>query len=132
LPETAAHQGDDFLLNLRIVQKAQKRLFEGLVSLGLLDLVVSFGSILHRTMMPQASSVERPGAVMAQKSGQKTGVGLGHRYLVSEDPQCQRQKSVRTAICALLVSFDTLIFHSLEISARWGCARTWHKGEISR
>jgi hypothetical protein len=41
LPETTAQQGDDFLLNLRIVQKAQKRLFEGLVLLGLLDLVFS-------------------------------------------------------------------------------------------
>jgi hypothetical protein len=52
LPEATAQQGDDFLLNLRIVQKAQKRLFEGLVLLGLLDLIFSFGSILHRTMMP--------------------------------------------------------------------------------
>jgi len=52
LPEATAQQGDDFLLNLRIVQKAQKRLFKGLVLLGLLDLVFSFGSILHRPMMP--------------------------------------------------------------------------------
>ena len=52
LPEATGQQGDDFLLNLRIVQKAQKRLFEGLVLLGLLDLVFSFGSILHRMMIP--------------------------------------------------------------------------------
>jgi hypothetical protein len=52
LPEPTVQQGDDFLLNLRIIQKAQKRLFEGLVLFGLLDLVFSFGSILHRTMMP--------------------------------------------------------------------------------
>jgi hypothetical protein len=52
------------------------------VLLGLLDLVFSFGSIRHRTMMPLASSVERPSAVMAQKNGQKTGAGLGHSYLV--------------------------------------------------
>jgi hypothetical protein len=51
LPERTAHQGDDFLLNLRIVQQAQKRLFESLVFLGLLDLVFSFGSIVHSTMM---------------------------------------------------------------------------------
>jgi hypothetical protein len=52
LPEPTAQQGDDFLLNLRIIQKAQKRLLEGLVLLGLLDLVFSFGSIRHRTIMP--------------------------------------------------------------------------------
>jgi hypothetical protein len=52
LPEPTAQQGDDFLLNLRIIQKAQKRLLESLVLLGLLDLVFSFGSIRHRTMMP--------------------------------------------------------------------------------
>jgi hypothetical protein len=51
LPERTAHQRDDFLLNLRIVQQAQKRLFESLVFLGLLDLVFSFGSIVHSTMM---------------------------------------------------------------------------------
>jgi hypothetical protein len=51
LPEPMAHQGDDFLLNLRIAQQAQKRLFESLVLLGLLDLVFSFGSIVHSTMM---------------------------------------------------------------------------------
>jgi hypothetical protein len=47
LPKPTAQQGDDFLLNLRIVQKAQKRLFESLVLLGLLDLVFSFGLIRH-------------------------------------------------------------------------------------
>jgi hypothetical protein len=51
LPESTAHQGGDLLLNLRIVQQAQKRSFESLVLLGLLDLVFSFGSIVHRTMM---------------------------------------------------------------------------------
>ena len=52
LPEPTAQQGDDFLLNLRIVQQAQKRLFEGLVLLGLLDLVFGSNSILHPTIMP--------------------------------------------------------------------------------
>ena len=47
LPKPTSQQGDDFLLNLRIVQKAQKRLFESLVLLGLLDLVFSFGLIRH-------------------------------------------------------------------------------------
>lgn len=47
LPKPTAQQGDDFLLNLRIVQKAQKRLFESLVLLGLVDLVFSFGLIRH-------------------------------------------------------------------------------------
>jgi hypothetical protein len=37
---------------LRIVQQAQKRLFESLVLLGLLELVFSFGSIRHHTIMP--------------------------------------------------------------------------------
>jgi hypothetical protein len=60
LPDTTAQQGDDFLLNLRIVQQTQKRLLKGLVLLGLLDLVFSFGSILHRTIMPWGSSVARP------------------------------------------------------------------------
>jgi hypothetical protein len=52
LPEPTVQQGSDFPLDLRIIQKAQKRLFEGLVLLGLFDLVASFGSILHRTMIP--------------------------------------------------------------------------------
>jgi hypothetical protein len=43
LPEPTAEQGEDFLLNLRIVQQTQKRLFESLVLLCLLDLVFSFG-----------------------------------------------------------------------------------------
>jgi hypothetical protein len=51
LSEPTAQQRDDFLLNLRIVQQAQKGLFESLVLLGLLDLVFSFGSIVHRAMM---------------------------------------------------------------------------------
>jgi hypothetical protein len=60
LPEPTAQQGDDFLLNLRIVQQTQERPFESLVLLRLLDLVFSFGSILHGSIMPQGSSVERP------------------------------------------------------------------------
>jgi hypothetical protein len=67
LPGSTAQQGNDFLLNLRIVQQTQKRLFESLVLLCLLDLVFSFGSILHRTIMLQGSSAERPSAVMPQK-----------------------------------------------------------------
>jgi hypothetical protein len=60
LPEPTAQQGDDFLLNLRIVQQTQERPFESLLLLRLLDLVFSFGSILHGSIMPQGSSVERP------------------------------------------------------------------------
>jgi hypothetical protein len=47
LPNLTVQQGDNFLLNLRIVQEVQKRLLESLVPLGVLDLVFSFGSILH-------------------------------------------------------------------------------------
>jgi hypothetical protein len=65
------------------------------------------------------------------KERQETGAGLRHRYLVSENPRYRRQKSVRIAICALLVSFGRLSYYSLEISAHCGCCRTWHKGEIS-
>ena len=65
------------------------------------------------------------------KERQETGACLRHRYLVSENPRCRRQKSVRIAIYALLVSFGRLIYYSLEISAHCGCCRTWHKGEIS-
>ena len=46
------HQGDDFLLNLRIVQQTQERLFERLVLLCVLDLIFSFGSIFRRASMP--------------------------------------------------------------------------------
>jgi hypothetical protein len=52
LPEATAQQGHDFLLNLRIVQQTQEHLLESLVLLGLLDLVFSFGSIFHRSIMP--------------------------------------------------------------------------------
>jgi len=52
LPKAAVQQSDDFLLNLRIVQQTQKRLFESLVLLSPLQLVFSFGSIFHRTIMP--------------------------------------------------------------------------------
>jgi hypothetical protein len=51
LPEPTVHQGDDFLLNLRIVQQTQERLFERLVLLCVLDLIFSFGSIFHRASM---------------------------------------------------------------------------------
>jgi hypothetical protein len=52
LPEPTVHQGDDFLLNLRIVQQTQERLFERLVLLCVLDLIFSFGSIFHGASMP--------------------------------------------------------------------------------
>ena len=52
LPEPTAEQSDDFLLNLGIVQQTQKRLFESLVLLCLLNLVFGFDSILHRVIMP--------------------------------------------------------------------------------
>jgi hypothetical protein len=67
LPEPAVQQGDDFLLNLRIVQQTQERLFESLALLCLLDLVFSFGSILHGSIMSEGSSAERPSALMPQK-----------------------------------------------------------------
>jgi hypothetical protein len=51
LPNLTVQQNDNFLLTLRIVQEAQKRLLEGLVPLGVLDLVFSFGSILHDPIM---------------------------------------------------------------------------------
>ena len=60
LPEPTAQQGDDFRLNLRIVQKTQERPFESLVLLCLLDRVFSLGSILHHSIMPKGSSTERP------------------------------------------------------------------------
>jgi|SRR5437762_5710126 len=60
LPEPTAQQGDDFLLNLRIVQQTQERPFESLVLLRLLDLVFNFDSVLHGSIMPQGSSAERP------------------------------------------------------------------------
>jgi hypothetical protein len=41
-------------------QQTQNRLFESLVLLCLLDLVFSFGSILHYTIMLYGSSAERP------------------------------------------------------------------------
>ena len=67
LPEATAQQGDDFLLNLRIVQQTQKRLFESLVLLCLLDLVFSFGSVPHRTIMPPGSSAKRPSAILRKR-----------------------------------------------------------------
>jgi hypothetical protein len=60
LPEPTAQQGDDFLLNLRIVQRTQELPFESLVLFRLVDLVFSFGSVLHGSIMPQVSSAERP------------------------------------------------------------------------
>ena len=51
LPEPPAQQRNDFVLNLRIIQQAQKSLFESLVLLRLLDLVFSSGSHVHRTTM---------------------------------------------------------------------------------
>jgi hypothetical protein len=60
LPNPTAHQCDDLLLDLRIVQQAQKHLLESLMLLGLLDLVFGFGSVFHRTIMRKGSSVERP------------------------------------------------------------------------
>jgi len=45
-------QGDDFLLNLRIVHQTQERLVESLMLLRLLDLVFSSGSVRHRSIMP--------------------------------------------------------------------------------
>jgi hypothetical protein len=94
---------------LRIIQQAQKRLLEGLVLLGLLDLVFTFVSILHRAIMPDGSSAERPSAVVAAKNGEVAGLVP---LFVSEDPQCRRQKSVRVAIRATLVFFGWLIFRS--------------------
>ena len=52
LPKPTAQQGDDFLLNLRIVHQTQERLVESLMLLRLLDLVFSSGSVRHRSIMP--------------------------------------------------------------------------------
>jgi hypothetical protein len=79
LPEPTAEQGEDFLLNLRIVQQTQKRLFESLVLLCLLDLVFSFGSVLHRTIMPRGSSAKRPSTVLREKAAQ-ANTGLAHLF----------------------------------------------------
>jgi len=77
LPEPTAQQGDDFLLNLWIVQQTQERPFESLVLLRLLDLVFSFGSILHGSIMPQGSSAERPSVdVKIRPSGNSRDPGL--------------------------------------------------------
>jgi hypothetical protein len=48
-------------------------LFESLVLLGLLDLVFSFGSIVHRTMMTWPSSVEGPGTKRAGEHWRRPG-----------------------------------------------------------
>jgi hypothetical protein len=93
LPEPTAQQGDDFLLNLRIVQQTQERPFESLVLLRLLDLVFSFGSILHGSIMPQGSSAERPSVDVKNPSewhfsppwSFSVGLFFGHRRI---PPQC--------------------------------------------
>lgn len=93
LPEPTAQQGDDFLLNLRIVQQTQERPFERLVLLRLLDLVFSFGSVLHGSIMPQGSSAERPSVDVKNPSEWQfsppwsfsVGLFFGHRRI---PPQC--------------------------------------------
>jgi hypothetical protein len=78
LPEPTVHQGDDFLLNLRIVQQTQERLFERLVLLCVLDLIFSFGSIFHCASMPQGSSAECPSFCNAANQRWKASGGLVH------------------------------------------------------
>jgi len=51
-----AQESADLLLNLRIVQQMQKHLFERLVLLWRRDLVIEFGSVIHRAIIPQAPS----------------------------------------------------------------------------
>ena len=91
LPEPTAQQGDDFLLNLRIVQQTQERPFESLVLLRLLDLVFRFDSVLHGSIMPQGSSAERPSVDVKNPSA--------------------------VAILATLVLFGWLIFRSSQNTA---------------
>jgi hypothetical protein len=59
LSNLAAHQSDDFLLYLRIIQQAQEDPFERLVLLRLLDLVFSFGMTFHYMNMYESSSAKR-------------------------------------------------------------------------
>jgi hypothetical protein len=81
LSEPAAQQGDDFLLNLRIVQQTQKHLFESLVLLGLLDLVFSFDSIHHHTIMADLRQSTVP-VLSRRKKAAESGAGLGRNQLV--------------------------------------------------
>jgi len=46
----SAYQGDDFLLNLWIVEQTQQSLFEGFALLCLFDLVFSSGAVVHDTI----------------------------------------------------------------------------------
>src|SRR5260370_39384822 len=57
LPETAAQQCDNFLLNLGIVQQAQKGLFESLVLLGLL---ISSSVWVRFSTAPLCTSIKIP------------------------------------------------------------------------
>jgi hypothetical protein len=50
----------DLLLNLRIVQQPQKHLFERLVLLRCLNLVIEFGSVIHRAIIPKARQRSAP------------------------------------------------------------------------
>jgi hypothetical protein len=50
----------DLLLNLRIGQQTQKHLFEHLVLLRCLNLVIEFGSVIHRTIIPKARQQRAP------------------------------------------------------------------------
>jgi hypothetical protein len=97
---------------LRIVQQAQKRLFESLVLLGLFDLVFSFGSIFHHTMMTYL----RQSSVPVPKRAKEDWRRLGPQILL-KIRSVDSQKSVQMAMCAPPVSLGRLIFYALEISA---------------
>ena len=64
LSKLAAHQSDELLLYLRIVQQTQEDLFESLVLLCLLDLVFGFGVTLHSMIMHEVRQPNVPALVM--------------------------------------------------------------------
>jgi hypothetical protein len=61
--DSTVEQSYDLLLNLRIVEETQKRLFKSFVLLCPFDLVFGWGAIFHPFIMRQGSSAERHGAV---------------------------------------------------------------------
>jgi hypothetical protein len=135
LPEPTAQQGDDFLLNLRIVQQTQQRLFESFILLCLVDPVFSVGSILHRTIMSWGSSAKRPSAVMPQKSGER----LASALCSHTDTSIRRIRSLDVKnssewqFLAPLVFVCRLILHSSQnTSAVRMAGRNWDQGETGR
>ena len=115
LPEATVEQGEDFLLNLRIVQQTQEALFESLVLLRLLDLVISFGSILHCMTMPRCRQPSVP--VCNTTKRRRTAKSVSRTTPITLFPKIRSidsQKSVRMAILLILVFLGRLTFHSSE------------------